>query len=95
VDWDRLFVGLSLDQYLAVSQSKHAQSSRRSHAKMVIIMPTVVMMTLATGFQIARKLGNLYATSPNHPWLIASFCVVGIMAVIALVSSSPRTSGLV
>ena len=52
--------------------------------KMVIIMPTVVTMTLAAGFQMARKLGNLQATSPNHAWLIVSFCVVGFMAVIAL-----------
>jgi hypothetical protein len=52
--------------------------------KMVIIMPTVVMMTLATGFQIARQLGNLKIDNPNHAWLIVSFCVVGVMAAIAL-----------
>ena len=51
---------------------------------MVIIMPTVVMMTLATGFQVARSLGNLSVASPNHAWLIISFCVVGVMAVVAL-----------
>jgi hypothetical protein len=33
---------------------------------------------------VARSLGNLAPTNPNHAWLIVSFCVVGIMAVIAL-----------
>jgi hypothetical protein len=41
-------------------------------------------MTLAAGFQLALKQGNLAPGSPNHAWLIASYCVVGVMAVIAL-----------
>ena len=61
-----------------------AEFSARFMPKMVIIMPVVVMMTLATGFQIARQLGNLNTSSPNHAWLIVSFCVVGVMAAIAL-----------
>ncbi|HUZ41787.1 MAG TPA: hypothetical protein VMU68_10415 [Acidimicrobiales bacterium] len=80
-----LFVGLVLGPILGrLSIPARAEFSARFMPKMVIIMPTVVMMTLATGFQIARKMGNLYANSPNHSWLIASFCVVGVMAVIAL-----------
>lgn len=80
-----LFVGLVVGPILGrLSVPARAEFSARFMPKMVIIMPTVVMMTLATGFQIARKLGNLSAHSPNHPWLIASFCVVGVMAVIAL-----------
>jgi hypothetical protein len=80
-----LFVGLVLGPILGrLSIPARAEFSAKFMPKMVIIMPTVVMMTLATGFQIARKLGNLYAKSPNHSWLIVSFCVVGIMAVIAL-----------
>jgi len=80
-----LFVGLVLGPILGrLSIPARAEFAARFMPKMVIIMPTVVMMTLATGFQIARKMGNLYAKSPNHSWLIASFCVVGVMAVIAL-----------
>ncbi len=52
--------------------------------KMVLIMPTVVMMTLAAGFQVALQMGNLAPSSVNHAWLIVSFVVVGVMAVIAL-----------
>jgi len=80
-----LFVGLVIGPILGrLSIPARAEFSARFMPKMVIIMPTVVMMTLASGFQIARKLGNLLASSPNHAWLIASFIVVGIMAVIAL-----------
>ena len=53
-------------------------------AKMVLLMPTLVLMTLAAGFQLALKEGNLAPGNPNHVWLIVSYCVVGVMAVIAL-----------
>jgi len=80
-----LFVGLVIGPILGrLSIQSRAEFTARFMPKMVIIMPTVVMMTLATGFQIARKLGNLTVSSPNHAWLIVSFCVVGVMAVIAL-----------
>jgi hypothetical protein len=78
-------VGLVIGPILGrLSIPTRAEFSARFMPKMVIIMPTVVMMTLATGFQVARQLGNLNPASPNHAWLIASFCVVGVMAAIAL-----------
>jgi hypothetical protein len=52
--------------------------------KMLLIMPTLVTMTLASGWQLARHLGNLDAHYPNHGWLVASYIVVGVMTVIAL-----------
>ena len=80
-----LFVGLVVGPILGrLSIPARAEFSARFMPKMVIIMPTVVMLTLASGFQIARKLGNLDSGSPNHAWLIVSFCVVGVMAAIAL-----------
>lgn len=80
-----LFAGLVIGPILGrLSIPARAEFAARFMPKMVIIMPTVVMMTLASGFQIARKLGNLDVTSPNHSWLIFSFCVVGVMAVTAL-----------
>lgn len=62
--------------------------------KMLLIMPTVVTMTLGSGFQIARKLGDLNQCSATHGWLIASFVVVGIMTVIALGVLEPANIGL-
>ncbi|HVA53203.1 MAG TPA: hypothetical protein VNF05_06785, partial [Acidimicrobiales bacterium] len=73
-----LFVGLVIGPILGkLSIPARAEFAARFMPKMVIIMPTVVMMTLATGFQVARQAGNLAASSPNHAWLIVSFCVVG------------------
>jgi hypothetical protein len=80
-----LFVGLVLGPILGrLSIPSRAEFSAKFMPMMAIIMPTVVTMTLASGFQIARKLGNLSTSSPNHAWLIVSFCVVGVLAVVAL-----------
>ena len=80
-----LFVGLVIGPILGrLSIPARAEFAARFMPMMVIIMPTVVLMTLATGFQIARHLGNLSVSSPNHSWLIVSFCVVGVMAAVAL-----------
>lgn len=80
-----LFVGLVVGPILGrLSIPARAEFSARFMPKMVLIMPTVVLMTLAAGFQLAIDLGNLDPTSPNHDWLIVSFIVVGVMAVIAL-----------
>jgi hypothetical protein len=80
-----LFVGLVVGPIMGrMSIPARAEYSARFMPKMVIIMPTLVMMTLAAGFQLALRLGNLSTASPNHPWLIASFIIVGFMAVIAL-----------
>jgi hypothetical protein len=41
-------------------------------------------MTLAAGFQLARYNGMLDTSYPQHAWVVASFVVVGVMAVIAI-----------
>ncbi|MGA2527840.1 MAG: hypothetical protein ABSG36_01610 [Acidimicrobiales bacterium] len=80
-----LFVGLVVGPILGrLSIPARAEFSARFMPKMVLLMPTLVAMTLAAGFQLALDLGNLKATSPNHSWLVASFIVVGVMAIIAL-----------
>lgn len=80
-----LFVGLVIGPILGrLPVPARAQFTARFMPMMVLIMPTLVLMTLAAGFQLALRLGNLAPASPNHPWLIASYCVVGVMAVIAL-----------
>jgi hypothetical protein len=80
-----LFVGLVIGPILGrLSIPARAEFAAKFMPKMVIIMPTLVLMTLATGFQIASMAGNLATSSANHAWLIASFCVVGVIAMIAL-----------
>ncbi|MGO9489519.1 MAG: hypothetical protein ACLQBB_10880 [Solirubrobacteraceae bacterium] len=52
--------------------------------KMVLIMPTVVTTTLAAGWQLGVHLGTVQSDYYLHGWLVASYIVVAIMAVIAL-----------
>ena len=80
-----LFVGLIVGPILGrLSVPARAEFTARFMPKMVLLMPTLVLMTLAAGFQLALKEGNLAPGNPNHAWLIVSYCVVGVMAVIAL-----------
>ncbi len=80
-----LFVGLIVGPILGrLSIAARAEFTARFMPKMVLIMPTLVVMTLAAGFQLALQLGNLAPSNPNHAWLVVSYCVVGVMAVIAL-----------
>lgn len=80
-----LFVGFVVGPILGrLSIPARAEFSARFMPMMAIIMPTLVAMTLAAGFQVAVDLGNLQAASPNHAWLVGSFIVVGIMATVAL-----------
>lgn len=80
-----LFVGFVVGPILGrLSIPARIEFSTRFMPKMLIIMPTLVTMTLGSGFQLARQLGNLDSGAPAHGWLIASFFVVGVMTVVAL-----------
>lgn len=80
-----LFVGLIVGPILrTLSAQARAEFTARFMPAMVLLMPTLVLMTLAAGFQVALNEGNLAPSSPNHAWLIVSYYVVGVMAVIAL-----------
>ena len=80
-----LFLGLVLGPIMgAMTIPARMEFSSRLMPKLLIIMPVLVTMTLGSGFQLARLLGNLAADYPHHGWLVASYIVVGVMAVIAL-----------
>jgi hypothetical protein len=80
-----LFLGLVLGPIMGtMSLPSRIELSSRLMPKLLLLMPTLVTMTLGSGFQLARKLGYLQSAYPDHPWLVASFIVVGVMAVIAL-----------
>jgi hypothetical protein len=52
--------------------------------KTLVIMPTLVTMTLASGFQLARLNGMLSGGYDRHAWVVVSMVVVAVMAVTAL-----------
>jgi hypothetical protein len=80
-----LFLGFVLGPIIgAMSIPGRIELTKKLMPKMVLLIPTLVTMTLAAGFQLARYNGMLDTAYPQHGWVVASFAVVGIMAVIAI-----------
>jgi hypothetical protein len=80
-----LFLGFILGPIIGrMSIPARVEFTTKLMPKMVLIMPTVVTLTLAAGWQLGNKLGTVLTTYHNHAWIVASFIVVGVMAVIAL-----------
>jgi hypothetical protein len=80
-----LFFGLVLGPIMGrLALPARIELTKRLMPKMVLIVPTLVTMTLAAGFQLARHNGMLDTSYPRHGWVVASFVVVGVMAVIAI-----------
>ena len=80
-----LFLGFVLGPILGrLSVPARAELTKRLMPKMVLLMPTLVICTLAGGWQLARHLGTIQASYPDHGWVVASMIVVAVLAVIAL-----------
>jgi hypothetical protein len=80
-----LFLGFVLGPIMgAMPPPARVQFITRLMPKMVVIMPIVVSVTLAIGWQLASHMGTVLTTYPHHSWIVASFIVVGVMAVLAL-----------
>ncbi len=80
-----LFLGFVIGPILGkLSPPAKVEFSTRMMPKMLLIMPTVVTATLAAGWQLGVHLGTVQSNYYNHGWTVASFIVVGVMAVIAL-----------
>ena len=80
-----LFLGFVLGPILGrLSIPARVELTTRLMPKMLLIMPTVVVCTLAAGWQLARQTGDILTTYPQHGWVVASMCVVAVMAVVAL-----------
>jgi hypothetical protein len=80
-----LFLGFVIGPILGrLSIPARIEFTTRFMPKMVLIMPTLVVCTLAAGWQLARHLGDLNSSYSHHGWIVASFIVVAVMAVVAL-----------
>jgi hypothetical protein len=80
-----LFLGLVLGPIIGrMSIPARVEFTTRLMPKMVLIMPTVVTLTLAAGWQLGANLGTVLSVNPDHGWVVASYIVVGVMAVLAL-----------
>jgi hypothetical protein len=80
-----LFLGFVLGPILgSLAIPARIELTTRLMPKLLLIMPTIVTVTLAAGWQLGRQLGTVDSSYHNHAWLVASYIVVGVMAVIAL-----------
>lgn len=80
-----LFLGFVIGPIMGkMSIPSRVEFSKRLMPKMILLMPTLVVCTLAAGWQLARHLGNLSSAYPDHGWLVASIVVVAVMAVVAI-----------
>jgi hypothetical protein len=80
-----LGLGLILGPIIGtLSPQARVEFTTRLMPKMVVLMPTVVTMTLASGWQLSTKMGTNLTSYPQHGWVVASFIVVGVMSVLAL-----------
>ena len=80
-----LFLGFVLGPIMgSMSIPARVEFTTKLMPKMLLIMPTVVTLTLAAGWQLGNKLGTVLTSYPNHGWVVASFIVVGVMSVLAL-----------
>jgi hypothetical protein len=80
-----LFLGLVLGPILGrLAIPARIEMTTRLMPKMLLIMPTVVTATLASGWQLGHYMGTIDSGYRLHGWIVASYVVVGVMAVIAL-----------
>lgn len=80
-----LFVGFVVGPILGkLPVPARVEFSKRFMPKMIVLMPTLVVATLAAGIQLARLDHNLIPGAAGHPWVVASFFVVGVMTLVAI-----------
>jgi hypothetical protein len=80
-----LFLGFVIGPIIGrMTIAARVEFSMRLMPKMVLLMPTLVTVTLAAGWQLASHLGYTSTEYFNHDWLVASYIVVGVMAIVAL-----------
>lgn len=80
-----LFLGFVLGPILGtMSIPSRIELTKRLMPKMVVLMPTLVIMTLAGGFQLARHQGFILSSDKHHGWIVASMIIVGALAIVAI-----------
>jgi hypothetical protein len=85
-----LFVGFVVGPIIGrLSIPARMEFSTRFMPKMLLLMPTLVLCTLAAGWQLGHHLGYTDASYFRHGWIVASYIVVGVMSVIALAILEP------
>jgi len=90
-----LFLGFVIGPIISnMSIPARMEFTKKFMPKMLLLMPTLVTMTLAGGWQLARHEGFILSSDKHHGWVVASIIVVGAMQVIALGFLVPANIGV-
>jgi len=90
-----LFLGFVIGPIISnMSIPARIEFSKKFMPKMLLLMPTLVTMTLAGGWQLARHEGFILSSDKHHGWVVASIIVVGAMQVVALGFLVPANIGV-
>jgi hypothetical protein len=90
-----LFLGFVIGPIIGnMSIPARMEFSKKFMPKMLLLMPTLVIMTLAGGWQLARHEGFILSSDKHHSWVVASMIVVGAMAIVALGFLEPANIGV-
>jgi hypothetical protein len=85
-----LFFGFLLGAIIGrLSIPARMEFSSRFMPKMLLLMPTLVLCTMASGWQLGHHLGFTDSGYFRHDWIVASYIVVGVMTVVALAILEP------
>jgi hypothetical protein len=85
-----LFVGFIVGPIIGrLSIPARMEFSKRFMPKMLLLMPTLVLCTMASGWQLGHHLGFTDSSYFRHGWIVASYIVVGVMSVVALAILEP------
>jgi hypothetical protein len=80
-----LFLGFVLGPILGrLSIPARIELTTRLMPKLLLIMPTIVLCTLTAGWQLGTHLGTVYSGFHQHDLIVVSYCIVGVMAIVAL-----------
>lgn len=80
-----LFLGFILGPIMRrLSVPARIELTTRLMPRLLLIMPTVVTVTLAAGWQLGTLMGTVNSSYFLHGWVVASYIVVGCLAIIAL-----------
>jgi hypothetical protein len=90
-----LFVGFVVGPIIGrLSVPARIEFSTRFMPKMLLLMPTLVLCTMASGWQLGHHLGYTDSSYFRHEWIVASYIVVGVMSVVALAVLEPANLGV-
>ena len=87
-----LFLGFILGPILGtMSIPSRIELTKRLMPKMVILMPMLVVMTLAGGFQLARHQGFILSSDKHHGWDHRRFAIwCSVASKYGLVVANPK-----